>query len=83
MGHTSKLTDLEGKANAEFGGADNSTIAAVYLGNDAYLPSNSTASYVYPMAYSSPDISACFPLVLIVGFLLVVFSALSLRNRFR
>ncbi len=84
MGHMAKLTDLEGKADATFEGANRTSIFAVYPGSNAYLPSNTTANYVYPTVNSSINANVFFPLmVLIACFVLIVFSALFFRNRFR
>ncbi len=78
-----KETDDDGKATALFTPVENATVAAVYPGGDTYLPTNSSAAYLYPPLYGALNISACFPLVLIIGLLLVTFSALGFRKRFR
>ncbi|MFH0817886.1 MAG: hypothetical protein V1909_04605 [Candidatus Micrarchaeota archaeon] len=49
MNHVEKKTDADGKAVAMFSGKQNTTLVAVYLGNDHQFPSNSTGGYMHPL----------------------------------
>ncbi|MFH1448181.1 MAG: hypothetical protein ABIG39_04920 [Candidatus Micrarchaeota archaeon] len=74
--HLSKRTDTDGKAIALFPLNNESTIIAMYPGDDVYLPSNSTASYLYPPLFAGLSITPCFPLFLILGMLMLSMNAM-------
>ncbi len=76
MSVQSKKTDSEGKASVLFPLMENTTIVAVYPGGDAYLSSNSTASYIYPPMLGALSITACFPLFFILGLLVLSMNAM-------
>ncbi|MFH1470109.1 MAG: hypothetical protein ABIF01_00005 [Candidatus Micrarchaeota archaeon] len=76
MAHISRTTDVDGKASVTFPLMDNVTIIALYLGGDVYLPSNSTGAFLYPPMFGALDIGACFPLILVMGLLMLSMSAM-------
>ncbi|MFH0817428.1 MAG: hypothetical protein V1909_02225, partial [Candidatus Micrarchaeota archaeon] len=76
MAHQSKPTDADGKSSVLFPLMENTTYIAVYLGGDAYQPSNSTGSFLYPPMLGALDIGACFPLFLVLGLLMLSMSAM-------
>ncbi len=71
-----KKTDADGIAIALFPLDNETIIVGAYMGGDVYLPSNSTASYLYPPLFGSLGITACFPLFLILGLLIMSMNAM-------
>ncbi len=75
IGVAREKTNSDGKASASFQLKEQTTVSAVYPGNDVYTQSNSTGAYLYPPQYGTPSITMCFPLFLIIGLVLFVLGA--------